>query len=82
MHEPAVNQTPPKPILVTVKHTSIMLSRGVQAVYDLMARKKLRAVKSDGRTLIFYDSIIEYVESLNAPDVRPPRSNRRYLSMR
>jgi hypothetical protein len=73
MHEAALNQISPTPILVPVKHAAVMLGRGVQAIYDLMGAKEIRGVKSDGRTLIFYDSLIAYANKCPAVNVRPPR---------
>jgi len=76
MHESALNQVPPPPILVPVKHAAIMIGRGVQAIYDLIGAKKIKAVKSDGRTLIRVDSLHEYVDSLKPPKVRTPHKRK------
>src|SRR5215813_2657551 len=74
MHEAALNQTPPTPILVPVRHAAVMLGRGVQAIYDLIGGGKIRAVKSDGRTLIVVESLHEYAASLPPAKIAPPRN--------
>jgi hypothetical protein len=76
MHEAALNQVPATPILVPVKHAAAMIGRGVQAIYDLMGAKKIRGVKSDGRTLIVVDSLREYAASLPVAKISPPRKRR------
>jgi hypothetical protein len=38
-------------------------------------------VKSDGRTLIRYDSLVKYVEGLEEAKIAPPR-RRKYQSLR
>jgi hypothetical protein len=76
MHEAALNQTPPPPILVPVKHAAVMIGRGVQAIYDLIGAKKIKAVKSDGRTLVVVESLHEYVDRLKPPKVRTPRKRK------
>ena len=56
-----------------VKQASSMIGRGTQAIYDLIGGGKIRAVKSDGRTLIVVDSLREYAASPPAK-VAPPRN--------
>ena len=53
-----------------------MIGRGTQAIYDLIGGGKIRAVKSDGRTLIVVESLREYAASLPPAKVRPPRHRR------
>jgi hypothetical protein len=48
-----------------------MLGRGVGAIYGLIGGGKIRAVKSNGRTLIFVDSLREYANGLPKADVKP-----------
>ena len=74
-------EEPLPPILCSVKQASAALARGTQAIYDLMGAGKIKAVKSDGRTLIMVESLHEYAASLPPAKVRPPRS-RRYLRLR
>jgi hypothetical protein len=64
------------PILVSIPHASQMLGRGIQAIYDLIGAGKIRAVKSDGRTLVVVESLHEYVAVLEATrpaKIAPPR---------
>ena len=43
-----------------------MLGRGASTIYDLIGAGKIRAVKSDGRTLVVVESLHEYVAVLEA----------------
>jgi hypothetical protein len=81
MHAAAVSEAPLPPILVSIPQASAMIGRGTQAIYDLIGGGKIRAVKSDGRTLIVVESLHEYAASLPPARVAPPR-NRRPLRMR
>jgi hypothetical protein len=81
MHEIAVNEVSLPPILVSIPQAKAMIGRGTQAIYDLIGGGKIRAVKSDGRTLIVVESLREYAASLPPAKVRPPR-NRRPQRMR
>jgi Helix-turn-helix domain len=60
-----------QPILCSIPQASAMLGRGVGAIYGLIGDGKIRAVKSNGRTLIFVDSLREYANGLPRADVRP-----------
>jgi hypothetical protein len=41
-----------------------MIGRGVSTIYELIGSGKIRAVKSDGRTLIVVESLHKYADSL------------------
>jgi hypothetical protein len=72
MHEAAlVSKVEVSPILCSVPQASAIIGRGVTAIYGLIGDNKIRAVKSNGRTLIFVDSLREYANSLPKADVRP-----------
>jgi Helix-turn-helix domain len=60
-----------QPILCSIPQASTILGRGVGAIYGLIGDGKIRAVKSNGRTLIFVDSLREYADSLPKADVKP-----------
>jgi hypothetical protein len=60
-----------QPILCSIPQASAILGRGVGAIYGLIGDGKIRAVKSNGRTLIFVDSLREYAEGLDPAKVRP-----------
>jgi hypothetical protein len=73
MHESALNETSPPPILCSIKHASAMIGRGTQAIYDLIGGGKIRAVKSDGRTLVDVESLHAYARGLPSAKIAPPR---------
>jgi hypothetical protein len=79
MHE--VTEISLPPILCSIPQASAMIGRGTQAIYDLIGGGKIRAVKSDGRTLIVVESLHEYAASLPAANIRPPL-NRKPARMR
>jgi hypothetical protein len=69
------------PLLVPVKQACTIIGRGQSALYELIGGGKIRAVKSDGRTLIVMESLREYVADLPPAKIAPPRK-RRPLPMR
>jgi hypothetical protein len=64
------------PILCSIPQASIAIGRGESALYELIGAGKIRAVKSDGRTLIVVESLHEYASSLPAAKIAPPRKRR------
>jgi hypothetical protein len=64
------------PLLVPVKQACTIIGRGQSALYELIGSGKIRAVKSDGRTLIVVESLYEYAKSLPAAKVQPPRNRK------
>jgi hypothetical protein len=60
-----------QPILCSVPQASAILGRGVGAIYELIGNGKIRAVKSNGRTLIWVDSLREYANGLPKAEVKP-----------
>jgi hypothetical protein len=60
-----------QPILCSIPQAATMIGRGMTAIYGLIGDGKIRAVKSNGRTLIFVDSLREYANSLPKAAVRP-----------
>jgi hypothetical protein len=81
MHESTASKMELPAILCSIPQASAMIGRGTQAIYDLIGGGKIRAVKSDGRTLIVVQSLHEYAASLPPAKVSPPRT-RRPLRMR
>ena len=64
------------PILVPVKQACALIGRGQSALYELIGAGKIRAVKSDCRTLIVVESLREYAAKLEIDHpvkVAPPR---------
>jgi len=54
------------PLLVPIKQACTIIGRGQSALYELIGAGKIRAVKSDGRTLVVVESLHEYVAVLEA----------------
>ena len=72
MHEATlVSKIELQPILCSVPQASAILGRGVGAIYELIGNGKIRAVKSNGRTLIWVDSLREYANGLPKAEVKP-----------
>lgn len=61
------------PILVSVPQAAEMIGRGVSTVYELIGDGRVKAVKSDVRTLVVVASLYEYADSLPEAKVAPPR---------
>jgi hypothetical protein len=64
------------PLLVPVKQACTIIGRGQSALYELIGAGKIRAVKSDGRTLVVVESLREYADKLPAAKIAPPRKRR------
>jgi hypothetical protein len=64
------------PLLVPIKQACTIIGRGQSALYELIGGGKIRAVKSDGRTLIVFESLREYVASLPPAKIAPPRERK------
>jgi len=53
-----------------------MLGRGISTIYDLIGGGKIRAVKSDGRTLVVVASLHEYANNLPPAQIAAPRQRK------
>jgi hypothetical protein len=53
-----------QPILVSVDRVSDLIGKCRRSVYQLIATDKLEAVKAGRNTLVVYDSVKRYVDSL------------------
>jgi hypothetical protein len=73
MHASTVAKMEVEPILVSIPQGCQMIGRGVQAMYDLISTGRVKAVKSDGRTLLVVESLREYANSLPPAIIAPPR---------
>jgi len=72
VHEAAlVSKVELQPILCSIPQASAIIGRGVGAIYALIGDGKIRAVKSNGRTLIFVDSLQKYANDLKPAVVKP-----------
>jgi len=73
MHPSTVAKMQVEPILVSIPQGCQMIGRGIQAMYDLIGAGLVKAVKSNGRTLLVVESLHEYARSLPPATVAPPR---------
>jgi len=64
------------PLLVSIPQAAQALGRGTSTIYDLLARQEIEAVKSDGRTLIRYNSLQAYADRLPKATFAPPRNRK------
>jgi hypothetical protein len=55
---------PLEPILCSIEAGTAILSRSERFIYDAIARGKIRAVKSDRRTLLVVQSLKDYAAKL------------------
>jgi len=64
------------PILVTVPQAAAMIGRGVTFIYGAIGDGRIKAVKSDKRTLIVVESLRAYAAGLPVAKIKPilPRS--------
>jgi hypothetical protein len=74
--EPIEPQQSPPPImpgalLCSLPQAATMISRGTRFVYEAIATGKIRAVKSDKRTLVVVASLHEYVAGLPSAKIKP-----------
>jgi hypothetical protein len=69
------NIAPLEPLLCSVKAGQAMLGRSERFIYDAIARGKIKAVKSDRRTLLVVQSLKDYATSLPPAKgtMNPPR---------
>jgi hypothetical protein len=61
------------PILCTIKDAARMVGRGQTWVYEAIGSGKIKAVKSDRRTLVTVASLLAYTSSLPPAKISPPR---------
>jgi hypothetical protein len=61
----------PGAILCTIPQAGALVARGQTWVYHAIATGQIRAVKSDGRTLVIIESLHEYAAGLPPARVKP-----------
>jgi excisionase family DNA binding protein len=76
MHASTISRMEIRPILVSIPQAAQVLGRGTSFIYDLLAREEIEAVKSDGRTLIRFDSLEKYAGKLPKATFAPPRQRK------
>jgi hypothetical protein len=68
-----------EPLLCSVEAATAIIGRGERFVIDAIATGKLKAVKSDRRTLLVVQSLKDYVAGLPAAKLKADnRERRRY----
>jgi hypothetical protein len=55
-----------EPLLCSIQAGTVIIGRSERFIIDAIARGKLKAVKSDRRTLLVVQSLKDYVASLQA----------------
>jgi hypothetical protein len=60
---------PRQPILARIPDAAAMIGRGMTFIYEAIADGRIKAVKSDGRTLVVISSLHEYAASLPAAKI-------------
>jgi hypothetical protein len=72
----ALDEAPLAPILCSIPNAAGAIGRGIGAIYELIGRGKIKAVKSDGRTLVVVASLHEYAATLDPAKIAPPRERK------
>jgi hypothetical protein len=71
------------PLLVTIPNAAMMIGRGVTFIYTALGEGKIKAVKSDSRTLIVFESLREYAAKLPPAKIKPipkrPPQRKRFI---
>jgi hypothetical protein len=65
------------PILCRIPQAAAMIGRGQRFIYEAIATGKIKAVKSDKRTLIVVQSLHNYVKTLRPAKIKPLTKRRR-----
>jgi excisionase family DNA binding protein len=67
-----LNTNPPLPIAATISNVTRQTGLSRSEIYRLLARGKLKAVKSGRSTLVLMDTVIAHFASLPEATFRPP----------
>jgi hypothetical protein len=73
MRAAIVSEVPVTPILVSIPQACAMIGRGTAAIYNMIGQGKIKAVKSDGRTLVVVQSLHDYANGLSPAKITPPK---------
>jgi hypothetical protein len=71
MRASAISKMEVTPFAVSIPQAAQMIGRCPATVYELAGAKRIRAVKSDGRTLITVESLRAYIDSLPEAKIAP-----------
>jgi hypothetical protein len=69
-----------QPMLISVDRVSDLIGKCRRSVYQLIATDKLEAVKAGRNTLVIYDSVKRYVDSLPAAKFKQYPSQTKRIS--
>jgi excisionase family DNA binding protein len=67
------------PILIPINQVATMIGQHRRTIYSLIAAGRLRAVKSGRSTLVFYDSVKEYIGSLRPAQIKLDKRAKHYI---
>ena len=70
---------PIQPVLIPINQAATIIGQHRRTIYSLIAAGRLKAVKSGRSTLIFYDSVKQYIASLPPAQIRLDARARRHL---
>jgi hypothetical protein len=59
------------PIAVSIPQAAQMIGRGIATIYDLLGRKEIEGIKSDGRSLIKVSSLQAYIDRCQKMEIAP-----------
>jgi hypothetical protein len=68
-----------QPLAVPVPQASALIGKCPRIIYELMAAGELKAVKSGRSTLVFYDSLKEYLARQPAPKLKQYAPKKRHV---
>jgi hypothetical protein len=61
-----------EPLTVTIKTVAAITGKSRSKIYERIGRGEYEAVKSDGRTLVIYESIKRRLASLPRAEIKAP----------
>jgi excisionase family DNA binding protein len=70
---------PTQPVLIRINQAATMIGQNRRTIYSLIAANRLKAVKSGRSTLIFLDSVKQYIASLPPAQIRLDARAKRHL---
>jgi hypothetical protein len=80
MRASSVSRMEIQPIAVSIPQAAQMIGRGIATIYELLGRKEIEGVKSDGRTLVKVTSLQAYIDRCPEAQITPrPRRKPRHL---
>jgi hypothetical protein len=68
------------PILCRIPQAAAMIARGTRFIYEAIATGKIKAVKSNKRTLVVVESLHNYAATLPPAKIKPMARDRRSVA--